>query len=70
LHFKRISLDDVGNPLPGLLGAVGIKLDTVAEHFGAAGDRLEGHAIADAGIKRRRRQVPVQEVSANLKGHR
>ena len=52
LHFQRIALDYVGNPLPGLLGTVGIKLDTVAKHFGAAGDRLEGHAIADAGIDR------------------
>jgi hypothetical protein len=52
LHFQRISLDDVGNPLPGLLGAVGVKLDTEAKYLGAAGDRLEGHAITDAGIDR------------------
>jgi len=50
LHFQRISLDDVGNSLPGLLSVVGIKLDTVAEYLGTAGDRLEGHAIANAGV--------------------
>jgi hypothetical protein len=35
LHFQCIPLDDVGNPLPGLLGAVGIKLNTVAKHWGS-----------------------------------
>ena len=52
LHFQRVALDYVGNPLPGLLGTVGIKLDAVAKHIGAAGDRLEGDAIADTGIER------------------
>ena len=50
LHFQRISLDDVGNPLPGLLGAVGIKLDTIAKHLSTAGDNLERHAIANARV--------------------
>jgi hypothetical protein len=45
-------LDYVGNPLPGLLGAVGIKLDAVAKHFGITGDCLESYAIADAGVNR------------------
>ena len=52
LHFQRISLDDVGNPLPGLLGAVGIKLDTVAKHLSTAGDNLERHAIANTRVDR------------------
>jgi hypothetical protein len=52
LHFQRISLDYFVNPLLGLLSAVGIKLDTVAKHLGAACDRLEGHAITDARIDR------------------
>jgi hypothetical protein len=52
LHFQRIALDYVRNPLPGLLGTVGIKLDAVAKHIGAGGDRLEGDTIADAGIDR------------------
>jgi len=52
LHFQRISLDDVANPLPCLLGTVGIKLDAVAKHLGVASNRLEGHAVADAGIDR------------------
>jgi hypothetical protein len=50
LHFQGISLNDIGNPLPGLLGAVGIKLNTVAKHLSAAGDNLERHAIANAGV--------------------
>jgi hypothetical protein len=61
-------LNYVGNPLTGLLGAVGVKLDSVAKHFGAGGDRLEGDAIAGAGIDRRRRLVREQEKSANPLG--
>jgi hypothetical protein len=52
LHFQRISVDDVGNPLPGLVGPVGIKLNSVAKHLSTAGDPFEGHAIADAGVDR------------------
>jgi hypothetical protein len=52
LHFQRISLDYVWNPLPGFLGAVGIKLDTVAKHLGTLSDGLEGHAIADTRVER------------------
>jgi hypothetical protein len=52
LHFQRVALDYVGNPVPGLLSAVGIKLDAIAKHFCTAGDRLERHSIADAGIDR------------------
>jgi hypothetical protein len=52
MNFQRVALDYVGNPLPGLLGTVGIKLDAVAKHVGGTGDRLEGHAIANAGIDR------------------
>jgi hypothetical protein len=52
LHFQCVALDDVRNPPPGLLGAVGVKLDSVAKHIGAGGDRLEGDTIADARIDR------------------
>ena len=52
LHFQRISLDDVRNPLPGLLGAVGIKLDTVAKDLSTVGDNLERRAIANTRVER------------------
>jgi hypothetical protein len=65
LHFERISLDDVRNPLSGLLGAVGIELDPIAKHIGITGDRLKRHTIADAGIKCRRGLVWEQEKPAN-----
>jgi hypothetical protein len=68
LHFKRISLDDVGNPLPGLLGAVGIKLDTVAKHLSTAGDNLERHAIANTRVDRGRRSAWEHEESTNPLG--
>jgi hypothetical protein len=47
-----------------LIGAVSIQLDAVAKHVGTAGDRLEGHAFAGAGIERRRR-VWKEEESAD-----
>jgi hypothetical protein len=50
LHFQRIPLDNVGNPLPGLLGPVRIKLDTVAKHLSTAGDGFERDAIANTGV--------------------
>jgi hypothetical protein len=62
---RFLGLDYVGNPLPGLLSAVGIQFDTVAEYLGTAGDRLEGHAIAGAGIERRREEIRKQDKSAN-----
>ena len=52
LHFQRVSVDNVGNLLPGLLSAVGIKLDAVAQHFGVTGNCLEGYTIANTRIKR------------------
>jgi len=52
MHFQRVALDYVRNPLPGLVSAVGIKFDAVAKHLGATGDYLEGHAIANAGVDR------------------
>jgi hypothetical protein len=52
LYFQSIALDYVWNPLSGLLGAVCIKLDTVARHFSAAGDNLERRAVADARVER------------------
>ena len=68
LHFQRISLDSVGNPPPGLLGMVGIKLNTVANRLGAAGDRLEGHAVADTGVNSRRQLFREQQESTNPLG--
>jgi hypothetical protein len=58
-------LDYVRNALPGLLGAVGIKLDAVAKHLRTISDNLERHAIADTGIERRRGLVWEQEKPAN-----
>jgi hypothetical protein len=52
MNFQRVALGYVGNPLTGLLGAVGVKLDAIAKHIGACGDRLEGDTIANAGIDR------------------
>jgi hypothetical protein len=66
LHFQRISLDDVGNPLPGLIGTVGIKLDTIAKHLSTAGDNLEGHAIANTRVDRGRWSIWKPEEPANL----
>src|ERR1035441_8570913 len=51
LHFQRISLDDVRNPLPGLLSAEGIKLNTVAKDLRTVGDNLERRAIADTRVE-------------------
>jgi hypothetical protein len=68
LHFQRISLDDVGNPLAGLLGAVGVKLDSVAKHIGAGGDRLEGDTIANTRVDRGRGLIWEQNESANPLG--
>ena len=65
LHFQRIALNDVLNPLFGLLGAVCIKLDTVAKHFSAAGDNLERRAIANTRVERGRGFIGKQEKSAN-----
>jgi len=50
LHFERISLDDVGNPLPGLLGPVCIKLNAIAKHLSTAGDGSKRDAIANTGV--------------------
>jgi hypothetical protein len=58
-------LDYVVNPLPGLIGTVGIKLDAIAKHLSTVGDNLECHAIADTGIKCRRGLVWEQEKPAN-----
>jgi hypothetical protein len=70
LHFQRISLDNVGNPLPGLIGTVGIKLDAITKHLSTLSDGIEGHAIADTGIKCRRGLVWEQEKPANPLGFR
>jgi hypothetical protein len=68
LHFQRISLDYVGDPLPGLIGAVGIKFDAITKHIGIAGDRLKRHPITNTRIKCRRRLVRKQEKPANPLG--
>jgi hypothetical protein len=39
-----------GNPLPGLLGPAGIKLNTMAKHFSTIGDNLERHAITNTRV--------------------
>jgi hypothetical protein len=52
MNFQRVALDYVRNPLPGLLGTVGVELDPVAKHVGGTGDRLKGHPIANARIDR------------------
>jgi hypothetical protein len=51
-----------------LLSAIGIKLNTVAKHLSTVGDCLERHAIANTGIKCRRRLVWEQEKPANPLG--
>ena len=61
-------MDYGGSPLPGLLRAVGVKLDAVANDLGAAGDRLERYAIADARIERRRGHIGKHEESVNPLG--
>jgi hypothetical protein len=38
------------NPLPGLLSAIGIKLNPVANNLSPIGDNLEGHAIANTRV--------------------
>jgi hypothetical protein len=68
LHFQSVPLNYVVNPLPGLLSAVGIKLNAVSKDRSTAGDRLEGHAIAGAGIERRRWSTWEHEESANPLG--
>jgi hypothetical protein len=50
LHLQRISLDDIGDSLPGLLGAVGIKLNAIAQYVGTAGDNLERHTMANTRV--------------------
>jgi len=52
MHFQRIALNRVRNSLPGLVSTVGIKLDAVAKHLDAAGDCLEGDAVANARVNR------------------
>jgi hypothetical protein len=51
-----------------LLGAVGIKLDTVAKHLSTAGDNLERHAIANTRVDRGRRSAWEHEESTNPLG--
>jgi len=62
------SLDDIGNLLPSLLGPIGIKLNAKAKHVATVGDRLEGNAIANAGIKCRGGLVREQYESADPLG--
>jgi len=53
LYFQRIALDDVRNPLFGLLGAVCIQFDAVTKHLGIVGDSLKGQTIAHPRVERR-----------------
>jgi hypothetical protein len=68
LHFQRISLNDVGDPLPGLLRTEGIELDTVAKHLSTVGDNLERHAIANTGVNGGRRGIWKAKESTNSLG--
>jgi len=61
LHFQRIALDYVRNPLAGLLSAIGIQLNTVAKDLSAVGDNLERRAIADTRVERGRRPRELEE---------
>ena len=70
LHFQRISLDDVGNLLPCLFGAVGVKLNAIAKHVSATGDCLKGHAIANTRVDRGRWSAGELEEIANSLGFR
>jgi len=68
LHFEGIALDYVRNPLPGLLSAIGIKLNTVAKDLSTVGDNLERHAIASTWVDRGRRIMWKPEEPANPLG--
>jgi hypothetical protein len=68
LYFQRIALDDVLNMLFGLLGAVGIKLNAIANNLSSVGGNLERHAIANARVDRGRRTIWKPEDSANPLG--
>ena len=68
LHFQRISLKDVGNPLFGLLSAIGIKLNAVANDLSTAGDNVERQAIANTRINRGGRSVWERDKPANTLG--
>jgi hypothetical protein len=50
LHFQRIPLDDVGNPLHGLLSPKSIKFDAITKHVSTVGYSLERHTIANTRI--------------------
>jgi hypothetical protein len=63
LHERRLAWRT-----PGLLRAVGIKLDAIAKHVGIAGDRLEGHAIANTRVTGGRRGIWKAKKSANQLG--
>jgi hypothetical protein len=68
LHFQRISLGDVGNLLPGLLSAEGIKLNTVAKNLSTICDNLERHAITNTRVDRGRRRARELEEPPNSLG--
>jgi DNA-directed RNA polymerase subunit omega len=56
------------NPLPSLLSAIGIKLNTVAKHLSTVGDNLERRAIANTRVDRGRRSAWELEKPANPLG--
>jgi hypothetical protein len=58
-------LDYIRNPLPGLLGAVGINFNTVANHLSTVGDNLERYTIANTWVERGRRCAWEPEKPAN-----
>jgi hypothetical protein len=61
-------LDYVRNPLPGLLGGEGIKLDALAKHLSTVANNLERHAIANTWVERGRRGAWELEEFANPLG--
>jgi hypothetical protein len=68
MHFQCIALDEVWNPLPGLFGAVSVKLNPIAKHLCNLRDGLERHTITDARIDRSGCDIRKQEESPNALG--
>jgi hypothetical protein len=65
MYFQRVALDYIGNPLSGLFGAVGIKLDSIAKHICPLRDRLECRTVADTWIERCCAAIGKRKESAN-----
>jgi len=68
LYFQPISLDNGRNPLPGLLGAVSVKLNAIAKHLSTIRDGLKRRPVANTRVDRRRGSIWELEESANPMG--